>query len=445
MVTKPELLMPAGDMEKMKYAFAFGADAVYAGVPLFSLRARENDFDIASIKEAVDYAHGIGKKIYLTCNIYAHNNKIKAFMKAMEQMVALKPDAFIMADPGLISLVREKWPEAVIHLSVQANNTNWAQVKFWKKLGIERVILSRELSLKEIKEIHENCPDMELETFVHGAICMAYSGRCLLSNYFSWRDPNQGTCTHSCRWEYDIYENITPEDDVLTTYQPLKGEFFLEEKTRPGEMMEIDEDSYGTYIMNAKDLCAIEYLPQLIDAGVISFKVEGRSKTIYYASIVAKAYREAIDLLAEGKTPDLRKLMTEIESTANRGFIPGFLPENPKHKGEDYEKNYTKQTHLFAAVVREFNPTTMVAKLEIKNRFDLGQELEFVMPDRSFRMTVTELKNAKGESVEHAHGGADDLWMKLSEPVSEYCLARMPYFEPAKLEKAEKSFSQQIA
>lgn len=272
----------------MQYAIAYGADAVYAGVPMFSLRARENQFTWESLAEAVTYCHDRGKKIYFTANIYAHNIKIKPFMAAFAKMQAMKPDAYIMSDPGLISLVRESYPEAEIHLSVQANNTNWAQVKFWQKIGIKRVILSRELSLREIREIHEQCPDMEIECFVHGSICMAYSGRCLLSNYFSRRDPNQGTCAHSCRWQYKVFKKDASEEELYDSigrpedYIPLDGEFYLEERERPGELLPIDEDEYGTYIMNSRDICLLDYLQEMKDAGVISFKVEGRSKTINY-------------------------------------------------------------------------------------------------------------------------------------------------------------------
>lgn len=238
MSPKLELLLPAGNLEKLKYAIAYGADAVYAGVPMFSLRARENQFTWETLAEGVEYCHSRGKKIYFTANIYAHNMKIKPFMANFQKMMDMKPDAFIMSDPGLIHLVRKEFPQAEIHLSVQANNTNWAQAEFWKEMGITRIILSRELSLREVKEIHEMVPDIELEFFVHGAICMAYSGRCLLSNYFSHRDPNQGTCSHSCRWEYKVFaKDASPEELYDSTgrpedYQELTGEFYLEERER---------------------------------------------------------------------------------------------------------------------------------------------------------------------------------------------------------------------
>lgn len=471
-----ELLMPGGSLDKIKYAIKYGADAVYAGVPRYSLRARENEFfDAELIKEAVDYVHAAGKKIYLTCNIYAHNNKINGFMDAMGDLVQLKPDAFIMTDPGLIALTKDKFPEAAIHLSTQANNTNWAQVKFWKDYGIERAILARELRIEEIKEIHEQVPDIELEAFVHGSICMAYSGRCLLSNYLSYRDANQGTCSHTCRWGFKVHANeaeakqaeqeesaLTKFDDVRTEYVPLDGDFYLEEKERPGEMMPIDEDEYGTYIMNSKDLCGIDYMTQLRDAGVVSFKVEGRNKTEYYASVVARAYRKGLDAISNGEDlpDDLRDWMLhEVSTTANRGFIPGFYPRNAKAAAQELERSHCIQTHLYAARVVAYDAETQVASLEIKNRIDEGDKLTFITPDGEFEQ---EFKNAyyaghpdalefsekafnldpvykrakfnanKIEKTSHAHGGGKFVYIKLDKDLGENAdttIIRMPFKE----------------
>lgn len=453
MSNKLELLMPGGSLEKIKYAIAYGADAVYAGVPRYSLRARENEFfDIDLVKEAVDYVHSKGKKIYLTCNIYAHNNKIDGFLDAMGQMVELKPDAFIMTDPGLIAQTKEKFGDVDIHLSTQANNTNWAQVKFWKDYGVTRVILARELKVKEIREIHEKVPDIELEAFVHGSICMAYSGRCLLSNYLSYRDANQGTCSHSCRWGFDVHGNEAEGDDVQTSYVPLKGEFFLEEKERPGQMMPIDEDEYGTYIMNSKDLCAIDYIKELTDAGVISFKVEGRNKTEYYASIVARAYRKGLDLLEEGKDLDeqTRKwMLDEVATTANRGFIPGFYAQNARAAAQEFEKDHCIQTHLYAAKILNYDAASKVCELQVKNRLDKGDELEFITPDKSFKFNIADMyykghpeflpEGAKENQVkltEHAHGGGENIFVKIPEDLGEewfFAVTRMVYKEPVSL------------
>jgi putative protease len=431
-MNKPELLLPAGDFEKLKFAFQYGADAVYAGVPAFSLRARENDFKIDGVKEAIDYTHDLGKKIYLTVNIFPHNAKLEPLKRAIASMAELKPDAFIMADPGVIYFAKEICPQIPIHLSTQANNINWASVKFWKDQGISRIILSRELSLREVKKIHEMVPDVELEFFVHGSICMAYSGRCLLSNYMSYRDANQGTCAHSCRWQYKVYkgEEHNPEFEVVANqdemthdgvydpvYKPLEGTFYLEEQQRPGEFLEADEDEFGTYIMNSRDLCAVEYLQELKEAGVSSFKVEGRSKSIYYAASVARTYRKAIDEMEQGIKPTF-DYVAELAKTANRGFIPGFLVSNPKEKAQWYEKNVQLQTHEFVGVIREMMPDGL-ARMEVRNRIEKGQEIEVFFPDFSmdFTQPIDLMKNRKDEVVEVAHGGAGDIFIKLEKEV----------------------------
>ena len=253
MVKAPELLAPAGSLHMMRTAFAFGADAIYAGQPRYSLRVRNNEFGtLARLQEGIDEAHARGKQFFVVSNIFPHNAKLTTYLADMAPVVALKPDALIMSDPGLIDMVREAWPDQVIHLSVQANTVNWAAVRFWQKIGVDRIILSRELSLEEVAEIRQQCPDIELEVFVHGALCIAYSGRCLLSGYFNHRDPNQGSCTNSCRWDYKVHA-------------PGEQEILLEEKERPGELMPIEEDEHGTYIMNSKDLRAIEHVQRLVE------------------------------------------------------------------------------------------------------------------------------------------------------------------------------------
>ncbi len=388
MSKKLELLMPAGNFEKMRFAFAYWADAVYVGAPMFSLRARTNAFNLTSLEEAVEYTRALewNKKIYFTANIYAHNIKIKPFLSQFKKMVAMKPDAFIMADPGLIHLVRQQFPDVEIHLSVQANNTNWAQVQFWEGLGIKRVILSREISIKEMKEIHEAVPNVELEAFVHGAICMAYSGRCLISNYLSNRDPNQGTCSHSCRWEYKVFkderseaqlEEVTgrPED-----YEELTGNFYLEEEERPGEIMDIDEDQYWTYLMNSRDLCAIDYLEELADAWIISFKVEWRNKTVNYLASVWLAYKEALRKVESWEKYDSAKLSEELFAIANRGYIPGFLAWNPNANAQFYERNGTFGTKSYLWILREYDEEQKVVRVEVKNNFKVWDEIELVTP-----------------------------------------------------------------
>lgn len=441
MSKKLELLMPAGNLEKLKWAIAYGADAVYAGVPMFSLRARENQFTWESLAEAVEYCHSRGKKIYFTANIYAHNMKIKPFMAAFEKMQALKPDAYIMSDPGLIYLVRKEYPEAEIHLSVQANNTNWAQAEFWKSMGITRIILSRELSLKEVREIHEMCPDIEIEFFVHGAICMAYSGRCLLSNYFSHRDPNQWTCSHSCRWEYKVFaKDASPEELYDSTgrpedYQELTGEFYLEERERKWEMLPIDEDEYGTYIMNSRDICLLSYMQELADAGVVSFKVEWRSKTVNYLAGVGRAYRPALDAVEKNETYDTMKLSEEVFAISNRGYTPGFLVGNPWEKWIYFEKNQELHEEEMAGIItiseedvpknlKTLIKNGMVARIMVKNRIDIGDKLRLISPTQSVEFTLEKIYSLNGEEVVSAHGGHVDVYITIPVAPTEYAIIR---------------------
>ncbi|NDK07894.1 U32 family peptidase [Candidatus Gracilibacteria bacterium] len=449
---KLELLMPAGSMEKLKFAFAYGADAVYVGVPMFSLRARTNEFTLEGLKEAVEYTRNLpgDKKIYFTANIYAHNLKIKPFLAQFKKMQELKPDAFIMADPGLIHLVRQEFPDVVIHLSVQANNTNWAQVQFWHSLGIKRIILSREISLKEIKEIHEKVPDIELETFVHGAICMAYSGRCLISNYLSNRDSNQGTCSHSCRWEYKVFKDDKTEEELeIATgrpkdYKELTGNYYLEEKGRPEELMDIDEDEYGTYLMNSRDLMAIDYIQELKDAGVISFKIEGRNKTINYIASTGLAYRKALDAVSKGEKYDSKELAEELFSIANRGYIPGFLAGNPNSNAQFYERNGSFGTKSFCGIVRGYDEKEHLARIEVKNIFNLGDEIEFFNPKEIWLEKVEKIykidtiNHSTGKNLEigssfnmkyvteesSAHGGGYEVWLNCKKNPGEFALIR---------------------
>ncbi|MCD5385318.1 U32 family peptidase C-terminal domain-containing protein [Candidatus Gracilibacteria bacterium] len=449
---KLELLMPAGNLEKLKFAYAYGADACYVGVPMFSLRARTNAFTMNTIKEAVDYAHNLGKKIYFTANIYAHNMKIKPFLAQFRKMVEMGPDAFIMADPGLIHIVREEFPDVEVHLSVQANNTNWAQAKFWYSMGIKRIILSREISIREMKEIHEAVPNMELEAFVHGAICMAYSGRCLISNYLSNRDPNQGTCSHSCRWEYKVFKDEKTEEELEVVtgrpedYQELTGNFYLEEKERPGELMEIDEDQYGTYLMNSRDLCAIDYIEELADAGIISFKVEGRNKTVNYLASVGLAYREAIDKVEAGEKYDSLKLSEELFGIANRGYIPGFLAGNTNANAQFYERNGSFGTKSFLGILREYDEKNKLVRVEVKNIFKLGDEIEIVSPsgikktkvEKIYKSNINhgtkkanttftdnvnfDINNVK--EVDSAHGGGYEVWINMENKPEDFSLIR---------------------
>lgn len=425
---KPELLMPAGSFEKMQYAFAYGADAVYAGAPQFSLRARENAFSEEQIHEGAAYAHKLGKKFYLTANIVAHNRKIQPFLNKIDDMIAAKPDALIMADPGLIDIVKEKHPEQEIHLSVQANAMNWPTVKFWQKMGVSRIILSRELSIDEIKEIKNHVPEMEIEVFVHGAICIAHSGRCLLSNFFNYRDANDGCCTNACRWQYKTYaeDELPNKNPALDAYTPIEGNYFIEETGRPGEFMQIDEDEHGTYIMNAKDLMAIEYLDELTRAGVDSFKAEGRTKSIYYLTVATRAYRQAIDDVMSGK-PFNHELKNELTKIHSRGYTAGFLINRADHELQRYDEGTTNIfSQEFAGTVKAIEPNRIL--IVPRNRLMIGDQIEIMSPNRSSIHTrISSMITPEGEPVSAVHGGTNrEVWIDVNHVFSandEYIIA----------------------
>lgn len=392
-----ELLMPAGSLEKLRFAYVYGADAAYAGVPLFSLRARENEFSLEEITKGYELARQFGKKLYLTANVFARNVKIKPFTEQIDKWAALKPDALIMSDPGLMAIVRERHPDLEIHLSVQANCMNWRAVKFWhESLGVSRVILSRELRLEEIREIKQRVPDVELEAFVHGSICIAYSGRCLLSHYMSYRDANQGVCDNSCRYPYKVYKAEPNQQEE---------EYFIEDLRDQGKFYEISEDEHGTYIMNAKDLRLIEHLKEIADAGVCSFKVEGRTKSVYYVAMVTRAYRQAIDDLKSGKTFDT-SVLDQLEKVANRGYDKAFMLGGMSHNSQNYAEGGTRsQTQKFAGVVTGATGTNQL-KIEIRGTVGVGQECEILTPKESKRFTISKIYDAKGNAVEKAHSGS---------------------------------------
>ncbi len=426
MIKQPELLVPAGTVEKMKYALAYGADAVYAGVPQFSLRARENDFRLRNLAEAVEYVHRLGKKIYMTMNIFPHNRKIASFLKMLDLIAAIKPDGLILADPGMIMLTRERHPGLDLHLSTQANAINWATVKFWHSLGLKRIILSRELLIEEIAEIKQHVPEIELESFVHGAICMAYSGRCLLSNYFNHRDANQGTCTNACRWEYKVWEEPAEMQEELDQILPQDKNYFLEDPGRPGSLMPVYEDEHGTYIMNAKDLSAIGLLRRMTEAGIDSFKVEGRTKSAYYVSTITRAYRQAIDAISAGAdTPE--QAGREVYAVANRGYVTGFLEKNPLAEGQNYESGHSGyQTHQFVALIDDWDEGRRLARIRVRNRFEAGQILELVQPAATIPFTVDFLCAENGSQLSVAHGGGMDVWIQLPVKPEPFAILRRP-------------------
>lgn len=425
---KPELLSPAGSLKNMRYAFAYGADAVYAGQPRYSLRVRNNEFNHANLKIGIDEAHALGKKFYVVVNIAPHNSKLKTFIKDLQPVVEMKPDALIMSDPGLIMLVREHFPEMDIHLSVQANAVNWATVKFWKQMGLTRVILSRELSIEEIAEIRQQVPDMEIEIFVHGALCMAYSGRCLLSGYINKRDPNQGTCTNACRWEYSVEEgkedevgNIVGEEIPIKNVAPTLGEgqttdkvFLLAESQRPEEKMSAFEDEHGTYIMNSKDLRAVQHVEKLAQIGVHSLKIEGRTKSFYYCARTAQVYRKAIDDAAAGKPFD-ESLMDTLESLAHRGYTEGFLRRHTHDEYQNYDYGYSiSERQQF---VGEFTGVRKdgLAEVAVKNKFLLGDEVELMTPKGNIVFKIQRMLNHKGEEVEAALGDGHFVFLDVPE------------------------------
>jgi putative protease len=401
----PELLAPAGSQAMLETALAFGADAVYAGQPRYSLRVRNNTFrDEAALGVGIEYAHARGKRFYVVSNVFPHNSKIRTYLADIAPVIALGPDALIMADPGLIDMVREHWPEMPTHLSVQANTVNFAAVRFWQKLGIRRVILSRELSLDQVAEIRQECPDVELEVFVHGALCIAYSGRCLLSGYFNHRDPNQGTCTNSCRWAFNTQPGtVAPDGDV----------FLLEEPTRrAGSFMPIEEDEHGTYILNSKDLRAIEHVNRLAGIGVDSLKIEGRTKSPYYAARTCQTYRRAIDDAVAGRPLD-PALLRELDGLANRGYTGGFYERHPDREYQNYLRGHSESDRsLYVGDVIGYDAEGL-AEVEVKNRFAVGDRIELIHPRGNVALTVTAMRDRDGNPAEVAPGSGHRVGIPL--------------------------------
>ena len=429
---KPELLSPAGTLKNMRYAFAYGADAVYAGQPRYSLRVRNNEFDHANLALGINEAHAQGKQFYVVVNIAPHNAKLKTFIKDLAPVVAMGPDALIMSDPGLIMLVREHFPHMHIHLSVQANAVNWASVEFWQRQGLTRAILSRELSLEEIGEIREKVPGMELEVFVHGALCMAYSGRCLLSGYINKRDPNQGTCTNACRWEYKTHEAKENEvGDIVHQYEPIavqqveptlgvgapsKEVFLLEDSSRPGEYMSAYEDEHGTYIMNSKDLRAVQHVERLVQMGVHSLKIEGRTKSHYYCARTAQVYRKAIDDAVAGKPFDMR-LMDTLESLAHRGYTEGFLRRHVHDEYQNYEQGFSVSERQQFVGELTGERVNGLAEVKVKNRFAIGDRLELMTPQGNLNFRLDGLEKRTGEKVAVAPGDGHVLYLPVPDDI----------------------------
>ena len=446
-VNAPELLAPAGSLRNMRYAFAYGADAVYAGQPRYSLRVRNNEFSLENLAIGIEEAHAKGKKFYVVSNIAPHNSKINTYLKDIAPVIAMKPDALIMSDPGLIMLVREAYPYMPIHLSVQANAVNYATVKFWQKQGIERVILSRELSLEEIDVIRQEVPDMELEVFVHGALCMAYSGRCLLSGYMNKRDPNQGTCTNACRWSYTMADAVENEsgDIVPATQPPLSDKphggcedasrprvaeptlgqgapsnqvFLLSEKENPTEFMPAFEDEHGTYIMNSKDLRAVQHVERLTQMGVHSLKIEGRTKSHYYCARTAQVYRKAIDDALAGKPFD-QSLMGSLETLAHRGYTEGFLRRHAHHAYQNYEYGHSvSDKQQFVGEVLGRCEKTGYAIIDVKNKFCVGHALELMTPKGNVSFVLKDMLGKNGGNIDDAKGSGHQVRIPVPDNMS---------------------------
>ena len=418
-----ELLSPAGSLKNMRYAFAYGADAVYAGQPRYSLRVRNNEFDHDNLAIGIQEAHDLGKKFYVVVNIQPHNSKLKNFIRDLTPVVAMQPDALIMSDPGLIMMVREHFPDMDVHLSVQANAINWATVKFWKNMGLTRVILSRELSIDEIEEIKQQVPDMEIEVFVHGALCMAYSGRCMLSGSMNKRDANQGACTNACRWEYKVHETHQDENGDVIPVQNLNtdsnccsnsdaDELHMQAQHQFDEpvllqrheedMFAAEEDEHGTYFMNSKDLRAVQHVERLTQMGIHSLKIEGRTKSYFYCARTAQIYRKAIDDALAGKPFD-PSLMTQLEGLANRGYTEGFLRRHVHSEYQNYENGSSSFDHQqYCGEILERNGDYL--KVDVKNRFVVGDVLELMTTSGNITFELTEILDKKGNLILEAKG-----------------------------------------
>lgn len=402
---KTELLIPASSLEVLKIAVMFGADAVYIGGEAFGLRAKAKNFSHEEMKEGIEFAHEHGVKVYVTANILAHNYDLEGARAYFKELKEMKPDGLIIADPGMFTLAKEICPEIDVHISTQANNTNYETYRFWEKLGATRVVSARELSIKEIKEIREHISDkMEIETFVHGAMCISYSGRCLLSNYFTGRDANQGACTHPCRWKYAVVE-----------------------ESRPGEYLPVYENERGTYIFNSKDLCMIEHIPDLIDAGIDSLKIEGRMKTALYVATVARTYRKALDDYAESPEKyeaNMPWYLDQISNCTYRQFTTGFFYGKPTEETQIYDSNTYVKEYTYLGIVGERNEKGWY-KTEQRNKFSVGEMIEVMKPDgRNVKVTVKAIYDEDGNPMESCPHPKQTLYIDFGMDLDQYDILR---------------------
>ena len=414
---KVELLLPAGGLDTLVTAVQYGADAVYIGGQRFGLRAKADNFSLEDMKQGIKYAHENGVKVYLTVNIFAHNDDIKAVGAYFDEIRDIGLDAVLISDPGLFMLAKEHMPEMELHVSTQANNTNYETFKFWYKMGAKRVVCARELSLKEIAEIRQNIPeDLEIEAFMHGAMCISYSGRCLLSSYLAGRDANRGLCTHPCRWKYAVVERSNGQL-IENNNEKQDVEFAVVEENRPGEYMPIEEDERGTYIFNSKDLCMIEHIPEMIEAGIYSFKIEGRMKTKLYVASAARTYREAIDDYLESEELYRSKIehyKEEIAACTFRQFTTGFYFGKPDQDTQIYDSNTYIRNYIYLGAIEEICPDGRVVVFQ-KNKFLVGDEIE-IMDFRKgdIAAKVVKIEDENGREMESAPHPKQKLYLTLS-------------------------------
>ncbi|MDY5855968.1 MAG: U32 family peptidase [Anaerovoracaceae bacterium] len=404
---KMELLAPAGDLEKLKIAVVYGADAVYFGGEMFSLRAGAGNMTLEEMKEGVEFAHARGVKCYLTVNIFAHNEDIQPLTDYLFQLreMHMDLDAFIVSDPGIIDLIREILPDAEIHLSTQANMTNYRTARFWYRQGVKRIVLARELTFEEIRQLRENIPEnLELEAFVHGAMCISYSGRCLLSNFMAERDANRGACAHPCRWKYSLVE-----------------------EQRPGEYYPVEEDGRGTYIMNSRDLCMIEHIPELARSGICSAKIEGRMKSIFYVATLVSAYRKALDAYYDDPERYVfrEEWMTELKKASHREFTTGFYFHQPTNLDQNYQTSAYTREYSFTGLVLDYNEATRMATVEQRNKMVLGDEIEIMGPRRDFfTQVLDEMYDEEGNPVQSAPHPQQILQIRMQQPVHQFDMFR---------------------
>ena len=410
---KPELLAPAGSLDRLKTAILYGADAVYCGTPSMSLRAKSK-FTLDEVKESVEFVRSKNKKIYLTINLLAHNKDIQQLPEYLKVLKEIKPDGIIVADPAIFRYFRENYPELNLHTSTQMTTTSWLGVKFWESMGAKMCVLERQLSFEEIKEIRDKCPNIKLETFVHGAMCMSYSGKCLLSNYFTGRGANQGNCAHSCRWNYKLHlklkENISKE---ILLNQDTKElfDFLLQEEFRPNDFLEVEETENGSYLMNSKDLCLLPVIPEYLKIGVDCFKIEGRNKTQYYSGMVSRVYRKAIDDYFDNPDKwDYNNYLDDLYSISNRGFSLAFAHQNPTYLSGNYNLTKSLSEYEFAGYIQSWGNDYI--NVAVKNRLEIGDEIEFLLINeyKNIKLKLNELINAKNDEITTIiHAGQDPV------------------------------------